>query len=96
MQEQYKEYFAEFLGTMILIIFGNGVNCQVVLSSVTGVAASQQGYVFFLLNEKSCSSPDEFSLVPTFPSRSDGASAQLSVSGSAVASQEVTSTQQSP
>ena len=28
---------------MILIIFGNGVNCQVVLSSVTGVAASQQG-----------------------------------------------------
>lgn len=29
----FREYFGEFIGTMILIIFGNGVNCQVVLSN---------------------------------------------------------------
>jgi len=29
----FKEYFGEFIGTMILIIFGNGVNCQVVLTN---------------------------------------------------------------
>ena len=34
---------AEFFGTMILVIFGTGVNCQVVLSSVTAVASSQKG-----------------------------------------------------
>ncbi|KAL1405687.1 hypothetical protein Q8F55_007353 [Vanrija albida] len=31
----FREYFGEFIGTMILIIFGNGVNCQVVLSDFT-------------------------------------------------------------
>ncbi|KAJ6584176.1 major intrinsic protein superfamily membrane channel protein [Mycena vulgaris] len=38
-----REYVAEFLGVCILIIFGTGVDCQVVLSSVTGVAPSQKG-----------------------------------------------------
>jgi aquaglyceroporin related protein len=30
-----REYFGEFIGTMVLIIFGNGVNCQVVLNNWT-------------------------------------------------------------
>jgi len=38
-----REYAAEFLGVCILIIFGTGVDCQVVLSSVPGVASSQKG-----------------------------------------------------
>ncbi|KAJ7022436.1 major intrinsic protein superfamily membrane channel protein [Mycena alexandri] len=38
-----REYVAEFLGVCILIIFGAGVDCQVVLSSVTGVASFQRG-----------------------------------------------------
>ncbi|KAJ7163475.1 aquaporin [Mycena crocata] len=38
-----REYAAEFLGVCVLIIFGTGVDCQVVLSSVTGVASSQKG-----------------------------------------------------
>ncbi|KAJ7767505.1 aquaporin [Mycena maculata] len=38
-----REYVAEFLGVCILIIFGAGVDCQVVLSSVTSVASSQKG-----------------------------------------------------
>ncbi|KAF8171927.1 aquaporin-like protein [Mycena galopus ATCC 62051] len=38
-----REYVAEFLGVCVLIIFGTGVDCQVVLSSVTGVAPSQKG-----------------------------------------------------
>jgi len=35
MRYRLKEYFGEFIGTMVLIIFGNGVNCQVVLSGLT-------------------------------------------------------------
>ncbi|KAJ7731163.1 aquaporin-like protein [Mycena maculata] len=31
-----REPFAEFLGVAVLVIFGAGVNCQVLLSSVTG------------------------------------------------------------
>jgi len=38
-----REPLAEFLGTMILIIFGCGGNCQVVLSSNTAVASSPKG-----------------------------------------------------
>jgi len=38
-----REPAAEFLGTMILIIFGAGVDCQVVLSSSLDVASSQKG-----------------------------------------------------
>jgi len=38
-----REASAEFLGTMILIIFGNGVNLQVVLSSSSKVTASPKG-----------------------------------------------------
>ncbi|CAE6469465.1 unnamed protein product [Rhizoctonia solani] len=38
-----REPAAEFLGTMILIIFGTGVNCQVVLSGNTAVSASAKG-----------------------------------------------------
>lgn len=32
-RNKYKDYLGEFIGTMILIIFGNGVNCQAVLSN---------------------------------------------------------------
>lgn len=38
-----KEPLAEFFGTMILIIFGNGVDCQVVLSANPNVASSPKG-----------------------------------------------------
>ncbi|KAJ7099682.1 putative aquaporin 4 [Mycena epipterygia] len=38
-----REAAAEFAGVMILVIFGTGVDCQVVLSSVTAVAPSQKG-----------------------------------------------------
>ena len=38
-----REPFAEFLGTMILIIFGCGGNCQAVLSTNTAVAPSPRG-----------------------------------------------------
>jgi len=38
-----REPAAEFLGVMILIIFGTGVDCQVVLSTNPGVAASPKG-----------------------------------------------------
>ena len=51
--DSYREYLrepaAEFLGVMILIIFGNGVDCQVVLSANTTVASSPKG-VSLLLN----------------------------------------------
>ncbi|KAJ7484488.1 putative aquaporin 4 [Mycena latifolia] len=42
-REVLREPFAEFLGVAVLIIFGAGVNCQVLLSSVTGVASSPKG-----------------------------------------------------
>ncbi|CAE6487660.1 unnamed protein product [Rhizoctonia solani] len=38
-----REPAAEFLGTMILILFGTGVNCQVALSSNTAVSATPKG-----------------------------------------------------
>ncbi|KZS93694.1 aquaporin, partial [Sistotremastrum niveocremeum HHB9708] len=38
-----RESAAEFLGTMILFIFGNGADCQVVLSSNTNVSATPKG-----------------------------------------------------
>ncbi|QRV76720.1 aquaporin, Major intrinsic protein family [Ceratobasidium sp. AG-Ba] len=38
-----REPAAEFLGTMILIIFGTGVDCQVVLSGSTAVAPGPKG-----------------------------------------------------
>ncbi|KAI0251980.1 aquaporin-like protein [Lactifluus subvellereus] len=38
-----REPAAEFLGTMILTLVGNAANCQVVLSSNSGVASSQKG-----------------------------------------------------
>lgn len=38
-----REPAAEFLGTMILIIFGTGVDCQVVLTGNPSVAASAKG-----------------------------------------------------
>ncbi|KII90844.1 hypothetical protein PLICRDRAFT_107336 [Plicaturopsis crispa FD-325 SS-3] len=38
-----REYAAEFLGTMVLVIFGTAVDCQVVLSTNTAVAASAKG-----------------------------------------------------
>lgn len=45
--DMFREYMAEFTGVAILIIFGTGVDCQVVLSSVTGVASSQKGVSTF-------------------------------------------------
>ncbi|KAJ7669272.1 aquaporin-like protein [Mycena polygramma] len=41
--EMLREPFAEFLGVAILIIFGAGVNCQVLLSSASGVSSSPKG-----------------------------------------------------
>jgi len=38
-----REPFAEFLGVVIMIIFGNGVDCQVVLSANSNVAPSPKG-----------------------------------------------------
>ncbi|KAF8884815.1 aquaporin-like protein [Infundibulicybe gibba] len=38
-----REYAGEFLGTAMIVIFGLGVNCQVTLSSVSGVASSPKG-----------------------------------------------------
>ncbi|KAF8323295.1 aquaporin [Clavulina sp. PMI_390] len=38
-----RDFASEFLGTMMIIIFGAGVDCQVVLSANTGVASSQKG-----------------------------------------------------
>lgn len=40
---RFREFFAEFFGTMMLILFGDGVVCQVVLSGSTKVAPSQKG-----------------------------------------------------
>lgn len=37
------EYAAEFFGVMILVIFGNGVNCQAVLSSNPNASSSPKG-----------------------------------------------------
>jgi len=42
-REILREPAAEFFGTMVMILFGNGVDCQVVLSSSTKVSASPQG-----------------------------------------------------
>jgi len=47
-REYIKEPFAEFLGTFILVMFGAGVNCQVVLSSSPNVASTQRGVCFFV------------------------------------------------
>lgn len=38
-----REPAAEFTGVMLLIIFGTGVDCQVVLSSNPSVAPSPKG-----------------------------------------------------
>ncbi|PCH39901.1 aquaporin [Wolfiporia cocos MD-104 SS10] len=42
-RELLRDAAAEFLGTMVLVIFGNGVDCQAVLSSNTAVASSAKG-----------------------------------------------------
>lgn len=41
--EYIREPAAEFFGVMILIIFGAGVDCQVVLSANTNVASTPKG-----------------------------------------------------
>ncbi|KAG9074283.1 hypothetical protein FS749_014172, partial [Ceratobasidium sp. UAMH 11750] len=38
-----REPVAEFLGTMVLVMFGSGAACQVTLSQSTAVAASPKG-----------------------------------------------------
>ncbi|KAF8062202.1 major intrinsic protein superfamily membrane channel protein [Lyophyllum atratum] len=42
-KQMLREPMAEFAGVMILIIFGVGVDCQVVLSTSPGVAAGHKG-----------------------------------------------------
>ncbi|KAJ6469522.1 aquaporin-like protein [Mycena sanguinolenta] len=42
-RDTLREYVAEFLGVAILVIFGAGVNCQVLLSSASGVSSSPKG-----------------------------------------------------
>ncbi|THH09291.1 hypothetical protein EW146_g8723 [Bondarzewia mesenterica] len=42
-REHLREPAAEMLGTMILVMFGNGAQCQSVLSSNTGVSATPKG-----------------------------------------------------
>jgi len=42
-RQYIREPMAEFFGTMILVIFGDGANCQVVLSSIPAVASSPKG-----------------------------------------------------
>jgi hypothetical protein len=43
-----REPFAEFLGIMIIIIFGNGVDAQVSLGGNTAVASSEKGVSLLL------------------------------------------------
>ncbi|TFK28497.1 putative aquaporin 4, partial [Coprinopsis marcescibilis] len=45
-RQMMREPVAEFLGVAMLVMFGNGVNCQVVLSTNPGVASSPQGDYF--------------------------------------------------
>ena len=42
-REVFREYAAEFLGTLVLMIFGLGNNCQVTLSGSTAVVSSPKG-----------------------------------------------------
>ncbi|KAJ7501537.1 putative aquaporin 5 [Mycena galericulata] len=42
-REMLREPIAEFLGVAVLVIFGAGVNCQVLLSSASGVSSSPKG-----------------------------------------------------
>lgn len=49
LSQMLRAPMAEFAGVMILIIFGVGVDLQVVLSTNKGVAASQQGVSIFFL-----------------------------------------------
>ncbi|KAF9461504.1 putative aquaporin 4 [Collybia nuda] len=46
LRKAFREPAAEFLGTAILVIFGTGVQCQVLLSSNPGVASSPKGDYF--------------------------------------------------
>jgi len=45
-REYIREPFAEFLGVMVLVIFGNGVDCQVVLGGNPKVNPSEKGSYF--------------------------------------------------
>ena len=42
-RQMIREPAAEFFGVMILMIFGAGVDCQITLSTNTGVAPSPRG-----------------------------------------------------
>jgi aquaglyceroporin related protein len=54
-REIIREPAAEMLGTMILTLVGNGVNCQVVLSANPGVASSPKGDYLSLAFGWACS-----------------------------------------
>ncbi len=47
-RDYIREPAAEMLGTMILILFGNGVDCQVVLGGSTKVVSAPKGDYFSL------------------------------------------------
>lgn len=48
-RQMIREPAAEFTGVMLLVIFGTGVDCQVVLSSSTAVAPSPKGVRIYML-----------------------------------------------
>ncbi len=90
--EVLREPVAEFFGVMILIIFGAGVDCQVVLSANTGVASSPKGVSASDASLSIACSP--VGNRTTYLSTSAGRSAPLWAYGSLQASLEATSTLQ--
>lgn len=43
LRRTFQAYFAEFVGTMLLVIFGTAANCQVNLSSDPNVSSAPKG-----------------------------------------------------
>ena len=56
LSETIREPAAEMLGTMLLTLIGTAGNCQAVLSTNTGVAASPKGEYLSLAIGWACSS----------------------------------------
>jgi len=75
--QKMREYVAEFAGVMLLIIFGDGVVCQVVLSANEGVAPAPKGvrlsfvsvgdYLIRFVFRNTCLSVLDGQLVPIIP-----------------------------
>jgi hypothetical protein len=86
-----REPAAEFFGTMMIIIFGNGVNCQVTLTGSTAVRAAAAGVSAMSFHEQE--SVVTMTIIRiTSPSTSAGPSVRHLVSGSLGESQVDTST----